>query len=202
MKRADKQIESGLKFKNGIRTNRFTQKQEQPQCIALIVSYAKAKNERMQKLSAAFLGQVLSTRYLEKIREEMGAAYSVDASASVTQVGVKDYQAVLQIVLPVKPEMCDDALKAAEEILDDLIANGVKDEELNKIKEHELKNLDEAERLNGSWLSWFRNYNENGIDSYTNMKQTIQNLSSKDVVKMAKQIKAGKNRATIVMLPE
>ncbi|MCQ2196625.1 MAG: insulinase family protein [Bacteroidaceae bacterium] len=202
VKRTDNPVEAGLKFKPGIRTNRFAQKQEQPQCIALVVSFAKAKNERMQKLSASFLGQVLSTRYLEKIREEMGAAYSVQASVGLSRVGVKDYNAVMQTVLPVKPEMCDDALKAADDILADLIKNGVKDEEINKIKEHELKNLDEAERLNSSWLSWFRVYMEDGIDVYTNMKQSIQNISSKDIVKMAKQIQSGKNRATIVMMPE
>jgi len=202
VKRVDKQIDGGLVFKTGTRENRFEQKQEQPQCIALVAAFAKAKNERVQRLSADFLGQVLSTRYLEKIREEMGAAYSVQAVCQVRQETVKDYLALLQIILPVKPDLCDDALKAAEEILQDVIKNGVKEEELNKIKEHELKNLDEAERLNGSWLSWIREYLEDGIDSYTNMKQTIQNISSKDLSKMAKQIISGKNKITVVMMPE
>ena len=51
-------------------------------------------------------------------------------------------------------------------------------------------------------MGWFRTYMEDGIDSYTNMKQTIQNINSKDLSKMAKQIFASKNKATIVMLPE
>ncbi len=202
VKRADKQIENGLDIQKGIRENRFVQKQEQPQCIALVAAFAKAKNERVQKLAADFLGQVLSTRYLDTIREEMGAAYSVQANCGVGRAHLKEYRATLQVVLPVKPEMCDDALKAAEDILQDLIKNGVKDEELNKIKEHELKNLDEAERLNSAWMGWFRTYNEDGIDAYTNMKQSIQNITSKDIVKMAKQILAAKNKMTVVMLPE
>ncbi len=202
VKRVDKQIESGLDFAKGIRENRFKQKQEQPQCIALMVSFAKAKNERIQKLAASFLGQVLSTRYLETIREEMGAAYSVQASCGVAQAGINKYRATLQVVLPVKPELLDDALKVANEIIDDLIKNGVKDEELNKIKEYKLKSLDEAERENSSWMGWFRTYMEDGVDSYTNMKQSIQNIKSADIVKMAKQIKAGKNKVTVVMMPE
>ncbi len=202
VKRNDKQIENGLDMVPGIRENRFRQKQEQPQCYAVVMAFNKAKNERVQKLAANFLGQVLSTRYLETIREEMGAAYSVQAAAGVGRASLKDYRATLQVVLPVKPEMCDTSLVVVDEVLKDLIKNGVKDEELNKIKEHELKNLDEAERLNGAWLGWFRTYMEDGIDSYTNMKETIQNINSKDLQKMARQILKGKNKITVVMMPE
>ena len=202
VKRTDKQIENGLDFVKGTRENRFAQKQEQPQCYAVVAAFSKAKNDRVQKLAASFLGQVLSTRFLDKIREEMGAAYSVQASCGVGRAHLKEYRATLQIVLPVKPEMCDESLRVVDEIIEDLIANGVKDEELNKIKEHELKNLDESERLNGAWLRWFRTYMEDGVDNYTNMKQSIQNISSKDLTKIAKQILSAKNKATIVMMPE
>ena len=202
VKRTDKQIENGLDFQKGTRENRFKQKQEQPQCYAIVAAFAKAKNDRVQRLAASFLGQILDMRYLDKIREEMGAAYSVQAQCGVGRAHLKEYRATLQIVLPLKPEMCDDALKVVDDVIEDVIKNGVTDEELNKIKEHELKNLDEAERLNGAWMGWFRTYMEDGIDSYTNMKQTIQNINSKDLSKMAKQIFASKNKATIVMLPE
>ena len=202
VKRTDKEIENGLDFVKGIRENRFTQKQEQPQCYAIVAAFAKAKNERIQRLSADFLGEVLSTRYLDKIREEMGAAYSVQAQCGIGRAHLKEYRATLEIVLPVKPEMCDEALKVVDEVIEDLIKNGVTDEELNKVKEHEIKNLDEAERLNGAWMGWFRTYMEDGIDSYTNMKQSIQNITSKDLTKMAKQILSAKNKVTVVMMPE
>lgn len=202
MKRNDSPVETHTALLPGIRENRFTQKQEQPQCYALVATFNKVKGDRKQKLAANILGQVLRTRYLKTIREDMGAAYSVQATASVGRAKLNEYRAMLQVLLPVKPEMCDTSLVVVDRILNELIANGVTAEELGKIKEHELKNLDEAERLNSAWLTWFRTYNEEGVDSYTALRESIQGITSKDLQQMARLILKGKNRVTVVMLPE
>lgn len=202
VKRNDSPVETQLLMLPGIRENRFTEKQEQPQCYALVAAFNKVKGDRRQKLAADFLGQVLRTRYLKVIREDMGAAYSVQASASVGRAKLKEYRAMLQIVLPVKPEMCDTSLVVVDRILNELIRDGVTADELNKIKEHELKNISEAERLNTTWLSWFRTFNEEGIDPYTALRDNIRSITSKDLQQMARLILKGKNHVTVVMMPE
>ncbi len=202
VKRTDKQYEDGLDMKPGKRENRFRQKQEQPQCYALVAAFAKAKNNARERAIADILGQALDMRCLETIREEMGAAYSVSVSGGLRRVHLKEYQSLLQIVLPVKPELCDSALLVANQIIADVAENGVDAKYLDKIKEYELKNIDEAERLNGPWLSWFRTYVEDGEDCYTNARQTIQGIQSKDLAAMAKKILKSGNQITVVMMPE
>ena len=202
VKRTDKQIENGMDMIKGVHENKFRQKQEQPQCYAIVFSYAKAKNTNRESYVTDFLGEALSMRYLETIREEMGAAYSVQAQAGVGRAHLKEYRANLQVVLPVKPDMCDEALKVVDEILADVAQNGVEDKYLSKIKEHALKNLDEAERLNSSWMGIIRTLVEDGKDSYTGVREMIQGIQSKDIAKMAKQLLNSGNHFTIVMMPE
>ena len=202
VKRNDKQIETGLSIKDGTREVKFRQKQEQPQCYALVMSHIKVKNNARERALADILGQVLDMRFTETIREEMGAAYSVSVSGGVSRVHLKEYRAMLQIVLPVKPELCDSALFVVNEVLEDIAQHGVDAKYLDKIKEYELKNIDEAERLNGPWLSWFRTYIEDGEDSYTNARQNIKGIQSKDLAILAKKILKSGNRVTIVMMPE
>lgn len=105
-------------------------------------------------------------------------------------------------MLPVKPDMCDDALKVVDDILNEVAQNGVEDKYLTKIKEYELKNVDEAERQNGSWLGWFRAYIEDGMDGYTNIRQTIQGVTGKDLARAAKNLLKSGNHITVVMTPE
>lgn len=186
----------------GMFVNRFPQKQEQPQCYAVVLAHAKAKNDTREKIVVDFLGQALAMRYLEVIREEMGAAYSVQAQAGVGRAHLKEYRSTLQVVLPVKPDMCDDALKVVDDILNEVAQNGVEDKYLTKIKEYELKNVDEAERQNGSWLGWFRAYIEDGMDGYTNIRKTIQSVTGKDLARAAKSLLKSGNHITVVMTPE
>ena len=202
VKRNDKQIENGVDMAKGKIVNKFAQKQEQPQCYAVVLAYAKAKNNARERAIADFLGQALSMRYLETIREEMGAAYSVQAQAGVGRAHLKEHRATLQVVLPVKPDMCDEALKVVDEILEDVAKNGVDDKYLSKIKEYELKNIDEAERENGAWLGWFRTLIEDKEDSYTGARERIQGIQSKDLARMAQQILKSGNHITVVMTPE
>ena len=202
VKRADKQIENGIDMAKGKIVNRFPQKQEQPQCYAVVLAHAKAKNDTREKIVVDFLGQALAMRYLEVIREEMGAAYSVQAQAGVGRAHLKEYRSTLQVVLPVKPDMCDDALKVVDDILNEVAQNGVEDKYLTKIKEYELKNVDEAERQNGSWLGWFRAYIEDGMDGYTNIRKTIQSVTGKDLARAAKNLLKSGNHITVVMTPE
>ena len=202
VKRTDKQVENGLEFVNGTRKNDFKQKQEQPQCIALVALFNDTKNDLRQKLATDFLGQILSTRCMDIIREEMGAAYSVQVDGMVHQTGIKKYQALMQFVLPVKPDLCDTALVVADQQVENLILKGVTESELQKVKEHELKNIDEAERQNANWMRWFRSYMEDGQDNYTTRRQVVQGITSADLQKAAKQLVKGKNHVTIVMRPE
>ena len=197
-----KGVFAGVDVAKGKIVNRFPQKQEQPQCYAVVLAHAKAKNDTREKIVVDFLGQALAMRYLEVIREEMGAAYSVQAQAGVGRAHLKEYRSTLQVVLPVKPDMCDDALKVVDDILNEVAQNGVEDKYLAKIKEYELKNVDEAERQNGSWLGWFRAYIEDGMDGYTNIRKTIQSVTGKDLARAAKNLLKSGNHITVVMTPE
>ena len=99
----------------------------------------------------ALLTKVLSDRLRVQIREKLGDSYSPFATntASTTYPG---YGYILAYVTidPAKAQLLDDTISA---IADDLIKNGVTDDELTRAKLPVLTGLRESERSNAYWLN-------------------------------------------------
>ena len=148
------------------------------------------------------LGQVLTMRLIEIVREEMGAAYSVNASCGISKISDGSCRTNIQIYAPVKPEMCDSALLVINQELQKIARDGAEDKYISKVKEYLLKTYTENERKNGTWLSYIEEQDRDQLDTYTNYQPTVQAVTSDDIAALAKQILEAKNCITVIMLPE
>ena len=113
--------------------NIFKREMETPQATVVEVWHGEHPYTMANSLAVDALGEILTQRYLKSIREDAGIAYSVGARANLSY-GLKD-EYTMQIYCPVKPESMQEALRLMKVDLEDVAANGVKDEELNKVKE-------------------------------------------------------------------
>lgn len=201
-KRADKPVD--LKFfpVKGTVTNRFARKMERPQAFVLTYWHGSCKDNLSNRLASSVLGQALEMRFLEVIREEMGAAYSVSAHCGVERNSVEKPGYALQIVAPVKPETCDTVLTVLRAELEQVARDGVPEKYMSKIKEYMLKTFVESERKNGAWMSRIQQYDRYGVDVYTDYKQRLEALTSADVADFAAKVLKDGNVCTVVMMPE
>jgi len=202
VKRNDKPVDCHFNIQDGKHENIFRNKMEQPSCTFVEFLSAPIENSLHNIVTASVTGQVLTMRLLETIREEMGAAYSVGASAGVRRQTDGSYAVGMQVYAPLKPELCDTSRVVITNELQKLANEGAEENYLSKVKEYMIKSHKEGERQNGTWLSYIQNYYNIGIDSYTDYENVVNSLTIEDVKKMAKLIVNSGNDITVIMLPE
>ena len=202
VKRNDKAVDNHYNIREGQYTTRFQRKMQEPQTAMILYLQSPIKNTLKNQVVADVLGQVLTMRLIEIVREEMGAAYSVNASCGISKISDGSCRTNIQIYAPVKPEMCDSALLVINQELQKIARDGAEDKYISKIKEYLLKTYTENERKNGTWLSYIEEQDRDQLDTYTNYQPTVQAVTSDDIAALAKQILEAKNCITVIMLPE
>ena len=202
VKRNDKAVDNGFNIVEGQIFNRFERKMQEPQTAMIQLMHAPVENTLKNQITSDILGQVLTMRLLEIVREEMGAAYSVSASSSLSEISDGSHRINVQVYAPVKPEMCDSALLVIRQELEAVATNGADDKYVSKVKEYLLKTYTENERRNAYWIDYIKDYYRDNIDEYTDYPQTVQAITSADLAALARKVLDAKNNITVIMLPE
>ena len=186
----------------GVVENIFKRKQETPKSTA----YMMWHNENMpyntkNALCASIAGQILSMEYLDKIREKESAAYSVGANGGCS-VGKDNYR-MFQIFAycPMKPEKKDVAMRIMNDEVKNL-ANTCDPAKLDKCKEYMIKSYHDSQKSNGYWLSIINQYQNLGIDQYSDYLKTLETLTPQDICNYMKEFNKSGNHITVAMLPE
>ncbi|GAB6093831.1 insulinase family protein [Desulfatiferula olefinivorans] len=104
---------------------------------------------RTRRLSV--LAAVFSDRLRNRIREELGAAYSPYAY-NLSSIAFPGY-GVFQAVVTLDPEKADAVIAAIRAIADDLAARGISDDELRRAVDPILTSIRDMRRTNGYWLN-------------------------------------------------
>ena len=180
--------------------NHFTRKMETPKCIALEMWTAKMPYSLENAVLAGVAGDVLSMEYLKQIREDASAAYSVSASGSLSRNG-KEFIATLQSYCPMDPNKRELAVGLLKSIVKDNTVK-VDPDKVAKIKANMLKSIDMAVKTNGYWMSIINNYDEYGVDSYTNYKKVVEGITPAKIAAYLKKLLAAGNHVEVVLAPE
>lgn len=182
----------------GTTDNTFTTKMETPQTWAFIGANASLPYTLKNRLVASAAAQILSKRLLNKIREEMGAVYSIGAAGALSRLG--NQNAVLQIPFPMKPEMKAEVLKEINLMLENMTKE-VTDEELNPIKEFMAKEYNSNLEENQAWASTIAAIQLNGVDTFNGQLEAINALTTRDIMDYMKALLGQKNLHTIILDP-
>ena len=181
--------------------NHFTRKMETPKANAVIYWYdTKTPYSLENDIKASMLGQVLSKIYLQKIREDAGAAYSASASGSASLIGDRPFTTI-SASCPMKPEFADVALKILnEEIV--TACNTIDATTLQEIKELMIKDHNTSLKENYYWMQVLTTYVGRGIDDHTGYEQIVNAQTPESIAAFARQVLAAGNKVEVVMLPE
>lgn len=180
--------------------NNFTRKMETPKCIALEMWTAKMPYSLENAVLAGVAGDVLSMEYLKQIREDASAAYSVSANGSLSRNG-KEFIATLQSYCPMDPNKREQAVGLLKSIVKDNTVK-VDPDKVAKIKANMLKSIDMAVKTNGYWMNIINNYDEYGVDSYTNYKKVVEGITPAKIAAYLKKLLAAGNHVEVVLAPE
>lgn len=167
-----------------------------PQTWAIYVIGAQENYDHQKKVMTSMLGQILSKRLLNKVREEMGATYSIHAGGDISRTG--NTNVALQIPFPMKPEMQAEVMDAIQTIFNEMGMN-ITDEELNPVKEFMVKQATESLEENSDWLSAMVGYQLNEVDTFNGRADVVNAITIADLMNYWNEI-LGQGRTAIILL--
>lgn len=197
LKGSEKYKDIDLRVSKGEIKNIFDKQQETPNAIELFIYHAPMEITLENFVKVDILKQILQMVFTETVREDEGGAYSVGVSSNLSEYPEKI--GMLQIQLPTAPEKRTHMEEIIFKGLDDMIQNGPKAEDLQKVKEYLLRSNDENIKTNGYWLGAILNkvmQNKNFIDGYVNC---VNNITAKDIQETANTIIKSGNRIIVGM---
>lgn len=140
---------------------------------------------RARELSNTIMEDVLKSVLLERLREDLGAVYSVSVSASSAVEPSHVSRQTISFVC--EPERAEELVEETRQIISELVS-GKHDfsEEMAKIKTNLIKVNDLLAQRNTYWTSAFRDHFFEGIETWeyvTEYEEKVDKVSQKDIAK-------------------
>lgn len=148
------------------------------------------------------LGQVLSLRLREDLREDKGGVYGVGANGTFERV---PHQArSFTVRFGCDPKRVDELIKATFDDIASIAKDGTDDDHLNRVKETFLRSRETQLRQNAFWSGWLTNAYRYGDDPaiVLDTDQVTKRMTSANVKASAKHYLDQKNLFQAVLLPE
>lgn len=147
--------------------------------------------DKKEKYYLSSLGEILTIKLIEIMREEKGGVYGVGASGGMSKYPYESYN--FSISFPCGPENAHELKDAALTELKKIIDNGPEEKDLQKIKESQRNSLKEQLKQNGYWLGTLESasFMKSKIPTSQELEDRINKLSVKDIQKVGKKYLSG-----------
>lgn len=186
-----------LKMADGQLKNVFEKHQETPNAIILFVYHVPMKVTLKNRIMVSMLDQLMDMLYTETVREDEGGAYGVPVSAGISRYPQEE--ASVQIQLPTAPEKRERMTELVYKGVEDIVTNGPKEENLQKVKEYMLRSHEEQLKKNTYWMNQMMNHVLYGEDNVAPYVETVNSITVVDIQEVARQIFRSGNCAEIGM---
>lgn len=167
------------KLVDGKKTYIFHKKQTTPTAITTIVIKGKMEYNNRNELLMDAIGQLLRIVYTEKVREDKGGTYSVQASGNLQHH--PDDEALLRIAFQTDPQKYNDLIPIVYKELEKMATEGPSQQDLDKVKVYELKVYNQVLRMNNYWEYVLYTDLYNGIDVDTDFRYIVENMTCDDI---------------------
>jgi len=178
----------------------FTAKMEVETSTNAIRYYAPMEYNWENSLNMTAIGRVLNIRYLESVREREGGSYGVGVSGSTTRLPAGE--ALLRIQFDGNPEKQKILVAIIHDEIDQIIKNGVRADDLQKVKESMLKDFEENLEKNNYWSSILAAYYMDGRNYIADYRNAVNALTLESVRKTLKKLVAAGNVLEVSMSKE
>ncbi len=151
-------------------------------------------------LNMEIIGRILSTRYLESIREREGGSYGVGTYGYMTILPTPRAGLIMQF--DTDPAKQTRLMEIIHEEVQTIVENGPLASDLQKEKEAMLKEHQEDLEKNSYWHQALYMYYMYGINEIRDYKAAVEAISAETVQQTLKKLVASGNVLEIVMFPE
>ena len=174
-----------------------------PQSRTVLALLGTGTWSRDDALALEFLGDVLQARLLDRLRESLGATYSVSVRTAFASRPRSEWQ--LAIDFGSAPDQADALYAAVRQELDSLRRVPPSDAEVDRVREQARRQLELARRENPSWLQGLQERLELGEEPATIFvarEAAIAAVTPAKLARAAATYLTEQNLVRFVLLPE
>ena len=160
---------------------------EVPKSTVIVLFNREMKYTLKEAYTINILGNILTNRYTKTIREEQGGTYGVGVSGSASREPYNNYN--MYMTFECDPEKANELKPLLYKEVDNIIREGVTEEELSKVVKNTLKEAEQSKQHNAYWLTTLVTYYKTGVNlnDPKNMETLVASIQPKDVQKFAKK---------------
>lgn len=172
-----------------------------PKSNVTIMYYGDTQYSAKEALAMQALGEILTIKLVEELRENESGVYGVGARGSLSKVPYGSYS--FSISFPCGPENAEKLTDSALRELQKIIDNGPQEKDLAKFKEGEILDYKKEIKENRYWLnSLSRAYtNSNNPEDILKLEEKVNALTAKEIQDVAKKYLT-KDKVIGMLMPE
>jgi len=199
-KRKDKWKDVGVKAPKGVAKVRV-QKGQDPKSYVMLAFHGDVKWSPEAEDDLEMLGEALSIRLREILREDMSGVYGVFANGQIERRPKPKYQFV--VGFGCSPDNAEKLTKAVFDLVETVKKEGIDAETIDKLKEQRRRGLELEKKQNEFWAEQLAEHYRYGTDprKILELEKQTDRVSSDHVKKAAKRY-LGKQYVDALLMPE
>jgi len=201
LRRGERWRDAGIRPPRGL-VERTVRRGLEPKSQTRIVFGGPFEYTRPNRVALRALARVLEIRLRENLREALGGTYGASASASVAWEPIQSY--VFTISFGSAPERAEELTRAAFAIVDSLRTAGPREDDLQKVREAEIRSRQTALRENEYWLSVLSQTDQQGEDPSPALapRGDVEHMTAERIRNMAARYLDPSNHIRVTLMPE
>jgi zinc protease len=162
----------------------------------------KTEYSKENTMNMYVIGELLSKRFLQTIREEEGGSYGVNVGGNLELIPKPTFS--LALTFDCDPDKQDKLMQIVWKELNDLKTIPVNENDLEDIKKALLKNREESLKTNSFWNTTIYNYslNQTPFSTDDEYKNLISKINQKTIQQFSKHVLDSSSSVEVIMSPE
>ena len=195
-------VDHNIAPKKGKTEVHFTRPMEVAKTTVYLNLTGKIEYSKENALSMYVIGEILSKRFLQTIREEEGGSYGVNVGGNLEIIPKPTFS--LALTFDCNPDKEEKLMQIVWKELNDLKSNPVNANDLEDIKKALLKNREESLKTNSFWNNTLYNNSLNQIPFLQDeeYKNSISKINQKTIQQFSKHVLDSSSSVEVIMSPE
>jgi zinc protease len=180
---------------------KVVKKGKDPKSNVTIMYYGDAIYSPKEAIAMTALGEVLTIKLIEELRENESGVYGVSARGSMNKMPYGSYN--FNIGFPCGPENAEKLIASALTELDKIIKNGPEEKDVNKYKEAEAMEYKKKMKENRYWMTNFTKSFTNGSspEDILVASENVKAVTAKEIQDVAVKY-LSKDKTIGILMPE
>ncbi|PJJ07823.1 zinc protease [Flavobacterium sp. 1] len=199
---AESFADHNLEPKKGKTEVHFKRAMEIPKTTVYLRLTEKMEYSEENAVGMYIIGELLSKRFLQTIREEEGGSYGVTVSGNLQTIPKPRFD--LALTFDCNPEKQEKLMQIVWKELNDLKSKPPVSNDLEDIKKALIKNREESMKTNSFWSNTIYSISLNQIPFLqdTDYKNLISEINQKTIQQLSKHILDSSSSVEVIMNPE